>query len=103
MIIGGEAWEILEHLKIRSSPVFELFWNGPVAKIASISLLRCGKPKHIYAKFTKSLVNNPVSTFNLEITGLIDPSFPFVALIGIALKFSLIVRPSFYSVILLLM
>lgn len=57
-------------------PVFELLWYGPLAITFNISLLRCSKPKYIYGKFTKSLVNNPVLTFNLEITGQIDPSLP---------------------------
>lgn len=78
-------------------PVFELLWYGPLAKTFNISLLRYSKPKYIYEKFTKSLVNNPVLTFNLEITGQIDPSLPHDSfppvdtLMGITFLCSLIV------------
>lgn len=68
--------EVSQHLKMIVVPVFELLWYGPLAKTFNISLLRYSKPKYICGKFTKSLVNNPVLTFNLEITGQIDPSLP---------------------------
>lgn len=61
-----------------------------------------GKPKHIHGKSTESLVNNPVLTFHLELTDQIDPSLSSVALLHTALKFSLIVCPSFHFITFLL-
>lgn len=73
---GLNTLKFHDNLKWYVVPVFELLWYGPLAKTFNISLLRYSKPKNIYGKFTKSLVNNPVLTFNLEITGQIDPSLP---------------------------
>jgi hypothetical protein len=48
-----------------------------------------------YGKVAKSLVNNPVLTFNLEIMEQIDPSLFLWHIDSCCLELSLIVYPSF--------